>query len=134
MKLDHLTVPVRDYEASKRFYVDALEPFGFSVLMDWHDKRRAYLGIAPQPSSLWLVESPDAGALEVSLAVDDRQSVEAFHRAAVAAGATSVHAPSIRPEHTHDYFAARVTDPDGNVLEAVHRTDAAARAAAQFAA
>jgi catechol 2,3-dioxygenase-like lactoylglutathione lyase family enzyme len=130
VKLDHLTVPVRDYEASKRFYVRALEPFGFSVLMDWHDKRRAYLGVAPRPSSLWLVESPDAGALEVSLAVDDRQSVEAFHRAAVAAGATSVHGPSVRPEHTQDYFAARVTDPDGNVLEAVHRGTAVSRAAA----
>ena len=130
MRLDHLTVPVRDYDAGKRFYLQALEPFGFSVLMDWHDKRRAYLGVAPQPSSLWLVESPDAGALEVSLAVDDRQSVEAFHRAAVAAGATSVHGPSIRPEHTHDYFAARVTAPDGNVLEAVHRGDVVSRAAA----
>ena len=130
MKLDHLTVPVRDYEASKRFYVQALEPFGFSVLMDWHEKRRAYLGVAPQPSSLWLVESADAGSLEVSLAVDDRQSVDAFHRAAVAAGATSVHSPSVRPEHTQDYFAARVTDPDGNVLEAVHRADVVSRAAA----
>jgi catechol 2,3-dioxygenase-like lactoylglutathione lyase family enzyme len=129
MKLDHLTVPVRDYEASKHFYVQALEPFGFTVLMDWHDKRRAYLGVAPQPSSLWLVESADAGSLEVSLAVDDRQSVDAFHRAAVAAGATSVHGPSVRPERTEDYFAARVTDPDGNVLEAVHR-GLAARVAA----
>ena len=130
MKLDHLTVPVRDYEASKRFYLQALEPFGFTVLMDWQEKRRAYLGVAPRPSSLWLVESQDAGAFEVSLAVDDRDAVEAFHRAALAAGATSIHGPSVRPEHTQDYFAARITDPDGNVLEAVCRGAAVSRAAA----
>jgi catechol 2,3-dioxygenase-like lactoylglutathione lyase family enzyme len=45
MEIDHLTVPVRDYEVAKRFYADALEPLGFTVLLDWHDRRRAYLGV-----------------------------------------------------------------------------------------
>ena len=45
MQIDHLTIPVRDYEVGKRFYAEALEPLGYRVLLDWPDKRRVYLGI-----------------------------------------------------------------------------------------
>ena len=41
MQIDHLVIPVLDYESAKRFYLRALEPFGFEVLLDWHDRRRA---------------------------------------------------------------------------------------------
>ncbi len=121
MEIDHLTVPVRDYEVGKRFYAEALEPLGFRVLLDWPDRRRAYLGVHSRPSSLWVVESAFAGTLEVSLAVPDRASVVAFHTAAVAAGARSLAEPGIREEHNRDYYAARIADFDGNAIEAVHR-------------
>lgn len=130
MKIDHLTVPVTDYERSKRFYAQALEPLGFEILLDWHQKRRAYLGVPPAPSSLWLVESDTAGTLEISLAAAGACAVDRFHAAAVAAGARAVHEPGVRPEHSSDYYAARVLDPDGNSIEAVHRTAAAAARAA----
>ena len=68
MEIDHLTVPVSDYEQSKRFYADVLEPLGFAILLDWYDKRRAYLGVPPETSSLWLVESDLTGTLEIALA------------------------------------------------------------------
>ena len=50
-------MPVSDYERSKRFYAEVLAPLGFATLLDWHEKRRAYLGVPPARSSLWLVES-----------------------------------------------------------------------------
>jgi catechol 2,3-dioxygenase-like lactoylglutathione lyase family enzyme len=121
MEIDHLTVPVRDYETGKRFYADALEPLGFRVLLDWPDRRRAYLGIHSRPSSLWVVESAFAGTLEVSLAVPDQAAVVAFHTAALAAGGRSLTEPGIRAEHNRDYYAARIADFDGNTIEAVHR-------------
>ncbi len=89
MEIDHLTVPVSDYDRSKRFYA----------------------------------ERP--GALDISIAVDAPDGVDAFHVAAVAAGAQTVEEPGIRPERNDRYYAARVLDPDGNSLEAVHRTAAA---------
>jgi catechol 2,3-dioxygenase-like lactoylglutathione lyase family enzyme len=131
MEIDHLTIPVRDYETGKRFYADLLEPLGYTVLLDWPDRRRAYLGIHPQPSSVWIVESVFAGAVDVSLAVADRGAVAAFHNAAITAGARSLDEPGIRPEHNAQYYAARVADFDGNSVEAVHRIAATdARAAA----
>jgi catechol 2,3-dioxygenase-like lactoylglutathione lyase family enzyme len=121
MDIDHLTIPVRDYETGKRFYAELLRPLGFSVLLDWHDRRRAYLGIHPNPSSVWVVESVFAGAVDVSLAVADPGAVAAFHSAAIAAGGRSLDEPGVRPEHDNRYYAARIADFDGNTIEAVHR-------------
>ena len=39
-----------------------------------------------------------------------------------AAGARTLHEPGVRPERSNGYYAARVLDPDGNSIEAVHRT------------
>jgi catechol 2,3-dioxygenase-like lactoylglutathione lyase family enzyme len=130
VEIDHLTVPVRDYETGKRFYADALEPLGFEILLDWHDKRRAYLGIPPAPSSLWVVESHFAGTLEISLNVPDQGSVIAFHNAALAAGGRSLAEPGILDDRSGDYYAARIADFDGNSIEVVYRIAAEARAAA----
>jgi catechol 2,3-dioxygenase-like lactoylglutathione lyase family enzyme len=124
MEIDHLKVPVSDYERSKRFYADVLQPLGFEILLDWRDRRRAYLGVPPQASSLWLVESHVTGALEIALAAPSADAVDAFHAAATAVGAPTLHEPGIRPEHNSRYYAARVLDPDGNAIEAVHRTAA----------
>lgn len=131
MEIDHITIPVRNYELGKRFYAETLEPLGFRVLLDWPDRRRAYLGIHSEPSSVWVVESTFAGTLEVSLALPDEGSVIAFHNAAVAAGGRSLGEPGIRDEHDRGYYAARIADFDGNTIEAVHRAVAVeARAAA----
>jgi catechol 2,3-dioxygenase-like lactoylglutathione lyase family enzyme len=125
--IDHLTVPVRDYDTSKRFYASALRPLGLEVLLDWYDARRAYFGVVHKPSSLWLVESADAGSLELSLAAGNAEGVDAFHAAALAAGARSMDEPGIRAEHNRKYYAARVLDPDGNSIEAVYRGTVSAR-------
>jgi catechol 2,3-dioxygenase-like lactoylglutathione lyase family enzyme len=128
MEIDHLTVPIRDYVAGKRFYERALRPLGLAVLLDWPDRRRAYFGVAPRPSSLWLVESPAAGSLQLSLAADHPDAVDAFHDAALAAGGRTQGEPAIRPEHNRDYYAASVLDLDGNSIEAVYRGDVASSA------
>jgi catechol 2,3-dioxygenase-like lactoylglutathione lyase family enzyme len=125
MAIDHLTVPVRSYEASKRFYESALRPLGLAVLLDWPDNRRAYFGVLHEPSFLWLVESWAAGSLDVTLMASGPEAVDAFHAAAVAAGARSDWEPAVRPEQSRDYYSARVLDPDGNSVEAVYRGEAA---------
>ena len=115
--IDHITVPVRDYESAKRFYERALAPLGFVTLLDWPDERRAYLGLRGRPSSLWLVESPSAGGLDFCLAAPDADAVAAFHVQAIAAGG--------RPNGDD----LHVFDLDGNSIEAVHRGEPALRAA-----
>jgi catechol 2,3-dioxygenase-like lactoylglutathione lyase family enzyme len=129
VEIDHLIVPVSDYEAGKRFYERALAPLGFSLSLDWPDQHRAYFGLPGEPSSLWLVESPAAGSLVLSLPAQGTNGVVGFHAAAVAAGASAQRGPAVDRERSSYHYAACVLDPDGNALEVVYR--GAARAAAQ---
>jgi catechol 2,3-dioxygenase-like lactoylglutathione lyase family enzyme len=126
--IDHVILPVRDYEASKRFYQEALRPLGFVLMLDWRDGRRAWFGIAGSPSSLWVAESDAAGSLEVCLGAEQPEAVDAFHVEAVGAGGRSSWEPGIRPEFSRDYYAARIVDPDGNSIEVVCRGEIAADA------
>jgi catechol 2,3-dioxygenase-like lactoylglutathione lyase family enzyme len=128
MAIDHVMLPVRDYEAAKRFYAGALLPLGFALLLDWPHGRRAWFGIEGSASSLWLTESNAAGSLEVCLGADEPAAVDAFHAEALVAGARSSWEPGIRPEFSRDYYAARIQDPDGNSIEVVCRGEAAAGA------
>ena len=128
MAIDHVILPVRDYEASKRFYEWALRPLGFTLMLDWRDGRRAWFGIEGSPSSLWLAESDAAGTLEVYLGAEQPEAVEAFNAEALDAGGRSSWHPGIRPEFSRDYYAARIQDPDGNSIEVVCRGEPAAGA------
>jgi catechol 2,3-dioxygenase-like lactoylglutathione lyase family enzyme len=128
MEIDHLTVPVRDYKAARAFYSAALRPLGFELLMDWIQRRRAYFGIPPAPSSLWLVESTFAGTLELAVTAPSVDAVDAFYFASISARAKVVGEPSIVADRSGDYYAARVLDPDGNRIEVVHRIAAAVAA------
>jgi predicted lactoylglutathione lyase len=129
--IDHVILPVRDYEASKRFYEWALRPLGFALLLDWPDRRRAWFGINGSASSLWLGESDAAGTLEVCLGADQPEAVDAFHAEALGAGGRSSWEPGIRPEFNREYYAARVQDPDGNAIEVVYRGEVSAAAVDQ---
>jgi len=119
--IDHVTITTLDCRAAKRFYELALRPLGFSVVFDWPDGGRAYLGLPAEPSSLWLVQDGGAGRVAVSLAAGDQDAVDAFYAAAVAAGGEPVSPPAFRPEYTPSTYAAEIRDWDGNRLEAVCR-------------
>ena len=54
-----------------------------------------------------------------ALVASSRQAVDAFHKAALAAGGTDEGAPGLRP-YGPAFYAAYVRDPDGNKLSAVH--------------
>ena len=62
--------------------------------------------------------SPDNGA-HICLRVKSTDDVDAFHAEALAAGATSESAPSLRPRDRARSYAAFIVDPDGNRIEAV---------------
>lgn len=112
MEHDHITVFVRNYDASKRFYEDVLAPLGLVKLLDWPDNRRVYFGRPGEPSSVWLVESEFGGRLQVTLPAADDGAVHSFRNTAIAAGAR--------------LDGDRVLDFDGNSLEAVYRGEGAA--------
>jgi len=111
MKHDHVTVFVRDYDASKQFYEEVLAPLGLVKLLDWPDNRRVYFGKPGEPSSLWVVESELGGRLAVTLSAENEGAVHSFHNTAIAAGARSVEEPT--------GSRTQILDFDGNSVEAV---------------
>jgi hypothetical protein len=64
------------------------------------------------------VVSPARG-MHVCLHAHDRESVRAFHAAAVAASGRDDGAPGQRPIYHRDYYAAFAIDPNGHRIEAV---------------
>ena len=97
--LDHVGIPVPDFERSKRFYEQALSPLGYELIMEPR-YGAAGLGRSGKPD-FWVFQGESGHAVHVAFVSDDRATVEAFHEAAIAAGATTVvpgFAPStIRP-------------------------------------
>jgi catechol 2,3-dioxygenase-like lactoylglutathione lyase family enzyme len=59
------------------------------------------------------------GRLHIAFTAESRDVVDAFHAAALAAGATDNGAPGVRKIYHPSYYGAYVLDPDGNNIEAV---------------
>jgi len=114
---DHVVFGVSDYAASKAFFLKALEPLGVAVVQE------GPLGIelsTDGKSSLCLFKTEEKPAhLHLAFAAANRQQVEGFHRAALAAGGKDNGAPGLRPQYHANYYAAFVIGPDGHNIEAV---------------
>ena len=114
--IDHVTLRVRDYEASKRFYRAALEPWG-SREVDFGDST----AFGPPGSEDIVIKAGEPAAeIHVAFAAPDRETVDRFYAAALAAGGRDNGAPGERPHYHPGYYAAYALDPDGNDVEAVH--------------
>lgn len=115
--IDHIGLNVADYARSRAFYVQALEPLGYGVVMDFEPHG---VGFGPDDKPIfWVVQREPRGAAHVAFTASDRETVDAFHAAALAAGGTDNGAPGIREHYHPTYYGAFVLDPDGHNLEAV---------------
>ena len=71
-------------------------------------------------SSLCLFETAEQPAhLHVAFIAESRRQVDAFYRAALAAGGKDNGPPGLRPQYHANYYAAFVIGPDGHNIEAV---------------
>jgi len=116
---DHVALPVRDIARSRAFYERALRPFGVKVV-----ESPSGLGFALGDQDFWIGEGDvAAGSVHIAFAAPDRETVDAFHAAAVEAGGVDNGRPGLRPRYHSGYYAAFVLDPDGNNVEAVFHGD-----------
>ena len=110
--IDHVHLRVADLDRSKRFYRAVLEALGRgdAIRDDPH-----YFNA----DELW-IDKADGPVSRVHLAFQakDQAMVQAFHRAALAAGGRDNGAPGERDYHP-GYYGAFAFDPDGNNIEAV---------------
>ena len=115
--IDHAGVTVANVARSKMFYRTALAPLGYTMLMEW--EQFAGFGVAPKPD-FWIGgEGALNKPLHVAIVAKDRATVDAFYKAAMAAGGRDNGAPGIRAHYHPNYYGAFVLDPDGHNIEAV---------------
>ena len=120
--IDHLGIAVSDYNRAKSFYEKALAPLGYALVREVgreQGRSAAAFGTGGRPD-LWIGETKDAKSpVHLAFTAKDRPAVDAFHRAALAAGGTDNGGPGIRAHYHPNYYAAFILDPDGHNIEAV---------------
>jgi len=117
---DHVKFGVSDYAASKAFFLKALEPLGVVIVSEGAPTYGVELCPKEGKVSLCLYQTEEKPAqLHLAFTAENREQVEAFYRAALAAGGTDNGAPGLRPHYHAHYYAAFVLGPDGHNLEAV---------------
>ena len=113
--VDHLGLPVADVERSRAFYEAALAPLGFRTV-----EGDGFIAFgAPGSEDFTIVAGTPSPGVHVAFAAASRDEVDAFHAAALAAGATDNGAPGLRPRYHAGYYGAYVLDLDGYNVEAV---------------
>jgi catechol 2,3-dioxygenase-like lactoylglutathione lyase family enzyme len=125
--IDHIQLVVRDLDASRAFYdavfgVLGIPLGGTGADYFWADE--LFISTAQSEAA----QGELTGRHHLAFQAHDRAMVDAFHRAALAAGGKDNGAPGERPYHP-GYYAAFVLDPDGNNIEAVYHGEAKRSAA-----
>jgi len=114
---DHVKFGVRDYAASKAFFLKALEPLGVAVVLE--GQHGIELSSRDKASVCMFQTEEKPAHLHLAFTAENRQQVEAFYRAALEAGGKDNGAPGLRPHYHANYFAAFVIGPDGHNIEVV---------------
>ena len=115
--IDHIQLVVKDIAASKRFYQAVFAVLDIPVGGEaadhlWADE----LFISTRDSEAALGQL--TGRVHLAFQGKDRDTVNRFHQAALAAGGKDNGAPGERKYHP-GYYGAFVLDPDGNNVEVV---------------
>ena len=118
--INHVSIGVRDIARTRRFYDAALAPLGYTCLSEGEGS----LGYGKGAVAFWIsaTERPVAAdaksGLHFCFDAPTRESVDAFHAAALEAGGRDNGKPGLRADYGPSYYAAFVVDPDGYRIEA----------------
>ena len=117
--IDHVQLVVRDLPASRRFYDAVFEVLGVPLGGTLDDGAFWYDELFVSTADSEAAQGELTGRHHLAFQAKDRAAVQAFHKAALAAGGRDNGAAGERPYHP-GYYAAFVLDPDGNNIEAVY--------------
>lgn len=125
--IDHIQLVVEDLAAARRFYEAIFGVLGIPLGGSaddyfWFDE--LFVSTVDSESAL----GKPTGRHHLAFQAKDGAMVEAFYKAALAAGGRDHGAPGERPYHP-GYYAAFVLDPAGNNIEAVYHGEAKRSAA-----
>jgi catechol 2,3-dioxygenase-like lactoylglutathione lyase family enzyme len=116
---DHVKFGVTNYEASKSFFLKALQPLGVALVAEGTPTYGVEMA-ARGKASLCLFQTAEKPAhLHLAFIAQSRRQVDEFYRAALEAGGKDNGPPGLRPHYHANYYAAFVIGPDGHSIEAV---------------
>tara|TARA_R110000868_G_scaffold155417_1_gene381870 strand:+ start:1225 stop:1599 length:375 start_codon:yes stop_codon:yes gene_type:complete len=119
--IDHVSIAVSDLVRSAAFYDAVLAPLGFTRLAE----REHTIGFGKKYPEFWLnlrpgmEPVPEETGIHICLRASSRDTVDAFHAAALKLGGRDDGAPDDRQAQMTTYYGAFIRDPDGNKIEAV---------------
>ena len=105
--LDHVAIPVRDLEASRKFYEPLFDGLGAKVVMEWPGLTL----FGTDDGMVALRQSEALMPMHIAFRTD-RSGVDSFYETALAAGASDNGAPGVRSDIHPNYYAAFVIDPE----------------------
>ena len=111
----HTSLPVSNYRTSKAFYSRVLGTLGYKNNMEYGKSAGFNDG---KNTDFWISEEKSVTPTHLAFRARGRKQVEAFYKAALAAGGKDNGGPGYR-DYSPGYYAAFVLDPDGNNIEAV---------------
>jgi catechol 2,3-dioxygenase-like lactoylglutathione lyase family enzyme len=111
--IEHVSLRCPKVKRSRDFYAAALKPLGYAQDMQ---SGGSYAFAQKGRHDFWVTPGKLATPLHLAFLAATHAQVEAFHRAALAAGGRDNGAPGPRDGYG---YAAFVLDPDGNNIEAV---------------
>lgn len=119
---DHVGFLTEDLPRLRAFYEKALAPLGIRCLMKVTADMTGgdeFLGFGKERLQFWIsTGAHHVPGLHIAFAADDRATVDAFYKAAIAAGGRDNGPPGLRLHYHPDYHGAFVLDPDGHNIEA----------------
>ncbi|NKK73256.1 VOC family protein [Rhizobium leguminosarum bv. viciae] len=119
----YVTLGTNDLYHAGHFYDAVLSPLGYRRQRS-SEEEIGYSAEGDTRCRFWVVtpfnrrRATSGNGAMVALAAETRAAVDAFHAAAIAAGAVDEGGPGLRSYHAH-FYAAYVRDLDGNKLSAV---------------
>ena len=122
--VDHTSLSVFDFAKAKAFYTAALKPLGITLLMEFPKAVTGNVDVAGLGSNgkpfFWLADAGKTSPrIHIAFVANTRAEVDAFYKAAIAAGGKDNGAPGLRTMYHPSYYGAFVLDADGHNVEAV---------------
>lgn len=114
--IEHISIPVKDFKKTKKFYIAALKPLQYKLNFDFDGASGFKEG---GHTSFWIVKKAHKEKTHLAFRAKNKEAVKAFYKAALRAGGKDNGKPGLRKEYSPDYYAAFVLDPEGNNIEAV---------------
>ncbi len=111
--IDHVHLRARNFAATRYFYEKVLAVLGHRIEQsgkNWFQVDELFVDAADARTA--------PTRIHLAFQAKDRAMVDAFYKAALAAGGSDNGAPGERHYHP-GYYGAFVLDPDGNNIEAV---------------